>query len=446
MTRARPVGGVGDGAPLQGFGVGGLEPRALPWALAKGAPLGRGDRARAAPAEREREWAPIRLGMKMTVVVAAVVWLLAACSPAPAQPGADGSGGVLETRQGRVVVERVATGLVNPWGMVFLPDGRMLVTERPGRLRIVEADGTLSEPLTGVPEVQARNQGGLLDVALDPGFAENGIVYLSYSKPAAASDGAPAGTSTTALGRGRLVEGGIEGFEDVFVQRPWVASNLHFGSRIVFRADGTMFLTLSERFQFDPAQDLSNTLGKVVRINPDGSIPQDNPFVGQDGVDPAIWSYGHRNIQAGALHPETGELWIVEFGPMGGDELNRPEAGKNYGWPLVSWGNHYDGRDIADPPTRPELVDAVRQWTPVFSPSGMCFYTGEALPAWRNSAFVGGLSGHCVMRLKIVDGEVVEEEKLPMAARIREVEQGVDGFLYLLTDKGDGEVWRVRGQ
>lgn len=374
--------------------------------------------------------------------MAAAVLSLVACGPA--QPAGESQIARLETRHGPIVVERVARGLEHPWGLAFLPDGRMLITERPGRLRIMEASGTLSEPLRGVPEVAARGQGGLLDVALDPDFADNAIVYLSYAKPAGSTPGAPRGSATTALGRGRLVEGGIEGFEDIFVQRPWVSGNLHFGSRIVFTPDERLILTLSDRFQFDPAQDLTNTLGTIVRINPDGTIPEDNPFIGRADVDPAIWSYGHRNIQAAALHPETDELWVAEFGPMGGDELNRPEGGKNYGWPLVSWGNHYDGRPIPDPPTRPDLEDAVRHWSPAVSPSGMCFYTADAFPAWRNSALIGGLSGQVVVRLDIVDGRVVEEERLPMRARIREVAQGPDGLVYLLTDHPQGEVWRIR--
>lgn len=344
----------------------------------------------------------------------------------------------MDSSAGPIVVERVAAGLEHPWGMAFLPDGRMLVTERPGRLRLVDSHGVLSDPLEGLPDLYVRGQGGLLDVALDPAFEQNGLVYLSYSKPGRS------GQATTALGRGRLVDGGIEGFADIFVQQPLVNSQNHFGSRIVFNPDGTLFLALSERFQFTPAQDLSNTLGKVVRLNPDGSIPRDNPFVGQDGVDPAIWSYGHRNIQAAALEPESGDLWIVEFGPMGGDELNRPEAGKNYGWPIVSWGSHYDGRDIPDPPTHPEFEDAVKYWNPVISPSGMVFYTGDVFESWRGSAFVGGLSGKLVDRLRIEHGEVIEEERLAMPARIRDVVQGPDGVLYLLTDHDDGQIWRIR--
>jgi glucose/arabinose dehydrogenase len=211
----------------------------------------------------------------------------------------------------------------------------------------------------------------------------------------------------------------------------------------VFSPGGKLFLTTGERFKFDPAQDLSNHLGMVVRINPDGTVPEDNPFVGQQDARDEIWSYGHRNIEAAAIQPDTGALWIAEMGPLGGDELNRPEAGRNYGWPVVSWGQHYDGTDIPDPPTQPRFADAVKHWTPVISPSGMVFYTGEMFPAWRGSALIGGLSSNGLVRVALDGAEVAGEERIPLGARIRDVEQAPDGAVYVLTDEDDGNVWRL---
>jgi glucose/arabinose dehydrogenase len=343
----------------------------------------------------------------------------------------------LKSAAGTLVVEKVAGGLEHPWGLAFLPDGRMLVTERPGRLRILDRSGRASPPLQGVPEVFARGQGGLLDVALDPDFASNGLVYLSFAE-------AGEGGASTALGRGRLRGERIEGFEVIFRQQPKVSGAYHFGGRIVFAPDGTLFLTLGERFKGEPAQDLSDHLGTIVRLNPDGSVPKDNPFVGRPKAEDEIWSYGHRNIESGAIHPATKELWIAEMGPRGGDELNRPEAGRNYGWPLVSWGEHYDGRDIPDPPTRPEFADAAKHWTPVISPSGMVFYTGDAFPAWHGSMLIGGLTAKGIVRVAIDGRNAREEERIELGARIRDVEQGPDGLVYVLTDQADGNVWRLR--
>lgn len=343
---------------------------------------------------------------------------------------------MIETQAGRIQVQALASGLEHPWGLAFLPDGRMLVTERPGRLRIVSKEGRLSKPLAGVPQVFAKGQGGLLDVALDPDFASNRLVYLSYSEPGK-------GGASTAVARARLAEGALEDVRVIFSQQPKVSGNNHFGSRLVFAPDGTLFITLGERFKFDPAQDLSNHLGKIVRIYPDGSVPRDNPFVGQPGARPEIWSYGHRNVQGAAIHPETGALWAVEFGPAGGDELNLVEPGRNYGWPLVSWGRHYFGTDIPDPPTRPDLAQPIYHWTPVISPSGMTFYTGQLFPAWRGNLLIGGLSSKALVRLTLEGQRVKSEERIPMGARIRHVRQGPDGAVYLLTDRADGEILRL---
>jgi aldose sugar dehydrogenase len=336
-------------------------------------------------------------------------------------------------------VTTVAEGLEHPWGLTFLPDGRMLVTERPGRLRLVTKDGQVSPPLKGLPQVYAEGQGGLLDVTLDPNFASNRLVYISYAEP---GEGGVAGT---AVARGRLNEAAtaLEGVQVVFRQEPKVKGPNHFGSRLVFSPDGKLFITTGERFAFRPAQNLATDLGKIIRINPDGSVPKDNPFVGREGVRPEIWSYGHRNVQGAAINPETGALWTDEFGPMGGDEINIPEAGHNYGWPLVSWGQHYNGDNIPDPPTRPDLAQPIYYWNPVISPSGMTFYTGNAFPTWRGNLLIGGLSVQALVRLTLDGAKVMDEQRFAMDDRIRDVNQGPDGFLYLLTDNSDGRILRI---
>jgi glucose/arabinose dehydrogenase len=342
----------------------------------------------------------------------------------------------MKTETAKLDVTIFAKGLEHPWGMAFLPDGRMLVTERPGRLRLVATDGTLSEPLQGVPEVYASGQGGLLDVALDPDFKTNKLVYLTYAEPREGGAG-------TAVARGVLSDKGLDEVEVIFRQVPTIDGGNLFGSRLAFAPDDKLFVTLGERFQFGPAQDLSNDLGKIVRINPDGSIPDDNPFVGNKDARPEIWSYGHRNPQGAAIHPETGKLWETEFGPMGGDELNIPKAGSDYGWPVVSWGSHYDGTAIPKPPSHPEFADAIYHWNPVISPSGIAFYTGDAIPNWRGNLLIGGLSSEAIIRLTL-DGETVEgEERLPMGTRIRDVAVGPDGAVYALTDEGDGKILRL---
>ena len=344
----------------------------------------------------------------------------------------------LKSRNGTIKVETFATGLDHPWGSAFLPDGNLLVTERPGRLRRVDRDGTISPPIDGLPRIWSQGQGGLLDVAIDPNFGRNRLVYVSYSE---AGDGG----ASTAVARGRLSQdmAALENVEVIFRQVPKVSGPNHFGSRLAFAPDGKLFIGLGERFKFDPAQDLSSTLGKVVRINPDGTVPKDNPFVGRDGVRPEIWSSGHRNIQGAAIDPRSGKLWVHEFGPRGGDEINLPEPGKNYGWPLVSWGRHYDGRDIPDPPTRPDLAGSVHYWNPVVSPSGMVFYQGDRFPAWKGSILMGGLSSQALLRVA-VDGErVTDEERLPLGVRIRDVAEGPDGAVYLFTDESAGKILRL---
>lgn len=367
--------------------------------------------------------------------------LFAAPALAQSQAGNAQAVKTVPTSAGPVAVSRFADGLERPWGIDFLPDGRALVTEKPGRLRIMARDGSLSPPLAGTPKVFAQGQGGLMDVAADPDFARNRTIYLAYAEPGEGSGGG--GTAGTALGRGTLGDRGIEDFQVIFRQQPKVDGGNHFGTRIAFAPDGHIFLTLGERFKFDPAQKRDNTLGKVVRLNRDGSLPKDNPFTGEGKTAGAIWSYGHRNIEAAAIDPRTGSLWIAEMGPLGGDELNRPEAGRNYGWPLVSWGKHYDGRDIPDPPTRKEFADAAVHWTPVISPSGMVFYTGGLFRDWQGSALIGGLSAKGLVRVAIDGTSAKEVERIPLDARIRDVAQGPDDALYVITDAADGAVLRL---
>jgi aldose sugar dehydrogenase len=336
-------------------------------------------------------------------------------------------------------VQPIAKGLEHPWSLAFLPDKRMLVTERPGRLRLVERDGRLSEPLTGVPRVYASGQGGLLDVALSPAFDKDRLVYLSFAEPG--EDGAG-----TAVARGRLGEGALENMQVIWRQQPKVSGSNHWGSRIVFRPDGTLFVTLGERFSYSgKAQDLSETLGKIVRINPDGSMPRDNPFVGRAGARPEIWSYGHRNVQAAALHPESGQLWTVEHGARGGDELNHPEAGKNYGWPVISYGVHYSFRKIGEGTAKEGMEQPVYYWDPVIAPSGMVFYTGDLLAGWKSNILVGSLTPGLLVRLIMKDGKVAQEERYlgDLGERIRDVRQASDGSLYLLTDARNGQILRI---
>ena len=341
---------------------------------------------------------------------------------------------------GTVRIETVASGLHSPWGFAFLPDGRIIVTEKSGTLRIVDREGRISAPLVGVPSVAASGQGGLLDVALDPNFATTKLVYLSYSEPG------PNGTAGTAALRGRLGAAGLEDMKVIYQQDPKVVGGNHFGSRIVFSPDGKMFITQGERFAYrDQAQNLSSLLGKIVRLNPDGSVPQDNPFVGQSGVRPEIWSYGHRNVEAAAINPETGQLWTVEHGAAGGDELNHPEAGKNYGWPVITYGLDYSGARIGVGAVKDGMEQPVYYWDPVIAPSGMIFYTGDKFPAWKNNIFVGGLASNALVRLELENGRLTKEERYlhDLHERIRDVQQGPDGYIYVITDSGDGRILRL---
>ena len=342
---------------------------------------------------------------------------------------------------GVVQAETVAKGFEHPWALAFLPDGRMLVTERPGRLRIVEGDGRVSKPVDGVPRVFARGQGGLLDVALDPRFAENRLVYLSYAEPGEGS------TAGTAVARGKLGEGKLEDVQVIYRQQPKVEGGNHFGSRLVFARDGTLFVTQGDRFAYrEKAQDLSSGLGKIVRINPDGSVPKDNPFVGRAGARPEIWSYGHRNVQSAALDSQSGRLWTVEHGARGGDELSHPEAGKNYGWPIITYGVDYSGAKIGEGTAKPGMEQPVYYWDPVIAPSGMAIYTGDAFPDWKGSMLIGSLNPGLLVRLTLKDGQVAREDRYlgDLRERIRDVQQGPDGLIYVVTDSRDGRILRVK--
>jgi glucose/arabinose dehydrogenase len=336
---------------------------------------------------------------------------------------------------GRLV--EVARGLEHPWGLAFLPDGRMLVTERPGRLRLVGRTGALSPPLAGVPEVRAGGQGGLLDVVLGPGFERDRLVYLSFSEPG------PGGAGT-AVARGRLGEQGLEGTQVIWRQQPKAGGSIHWGSRLLFRPDGTLFVTLDDRSARDRVQELSTTIGKIVRLNADGSVPRDNPFVGRDGARPEIWSYGHRNVQAAALDAR-GQLWTVEHGARGGDELNRPEPGRNYGWPVITYGVDYTGFRIGEGTARAGMEQPVYYWDPVIAPSGAVFYSGDAFPDWRGDLLVGSLTPGGLVRLRLKDGRVAGETRYPVEPddRVRDVRQAPDGGLYLLTDRPRGRVLRL---
>lgn len=374
--------------------------------------------------------------------------------PAPPPAGVPQTPPVAAAAPLALKVVTVAHGLVHPWALAFLPDGRMLVTERPGRMRIVGTDGKPGAPLPGLPPVVAEGQGGLLDVVLDPKFASNRLVYWSYSE--AAQPGDARDSNGTAVARARL--DGAPGSERlaevqvIFRQAPKVASRLHFGSRLAFGNDGRLFITLGDRFsRKDDAQTLDNTLGKVVRIESDGRVPADNPLLARPaaaaGQKTEIWSWGHRNVQGAAVHPASGELWTHEHGPQGGDELNLTLPGRNHGWPVITHGRNYGtGTKIGDGTERADVVAPAWLWAPVsIAPSGLAFVTSERYPGWKGSLVLGALRGQALVRLVLDGPRVLREERLlgTLNERIRDVRQGPDGWIYLLTDNPDGRILRV---
>jgi glucose/arabinose dehydrogenase len=346
---------------------------------------------------------------------------------------------VVQSEAGPLRVTEVAHGLDTPWALAFLPDGRLLVTERPGRMRLVARDGSLSAPIAGVPQVHARGQGGLLDVALSPDFGTDRTIVFSFAEPTA-------GGARTAVARARLdLEGlRLEDVKLIFAQNEAPSGSHHWGSRLVFDRAGNLFVTLGDRFNSrDRVQALDSHIGKVVRIRLDGSVPADNPYVKREGVRPEVWSYGHRNVQGAALHPVTGELWAHEHGPQGGDELNRVLPGRNYGWPDITYGREYViGTKIGEGTTRPDVEPPVTQWTPSIAPSGMSFYTGDVFPQWKGNLFVGALKFQLIARLVLDGDKVVHEERIELGHRVRDVREGPDGRLWLLDESG-GRVLRI---
>jgi glucose/arabinose dehydrogenase len=343
-----------------------------------------------------------------------------------------------QSSQVKFDVHVLVNGLNHPWSMVFLPDGQILLTERIGQLRIVSTDGKLSAPIKGVPAVFAKDQGGLLGLALDPDFSKNHLIYFSYAESQADKAG-------TVVARAKLVDMALENLQVIFRQQPKTDGNKHFGSRLVFARDGNLFVTLGERFKYmDKAQQLDNHLGKLVRIRSDGSVPSDNPFVRDSQAKPEIWSYGHRHIQGAAIHPGTGELWIHEHGPRGGDEINIPKPGKNYGWPLASYGIHYWMVPIKKEHAERGFEEPIYYWTPSIAPSGMMFYQGNMFPEWKGNLFVGALAGKHLVRLVVNEKNIMSEENLLKdSARIRDVAAGPDGAIYLLTDEENGKLLRL---
>jgi len=356
-------------------------------------------------------------------------------APVLAQPD------VMSSEKTKFKVETMATGLENPWAIAFLPDGRKLIAERPGKLRLLEKDGKLSE-VPGVPDVAAVGQGGFLDVVLAPDFEKSRRIYFTFAEPRGIVNG-------TAVAHARLAgEGGKSNLEDVtviFRMEPGRGGGFHFGSRLAFAPDGNLFVTLGERNAMQPAQDLTGHLGKVVRIAPDGSVPKDNPFVKREDARPEIWSYGHRNPQGAAIHPVSGKLWINEHGARGGDEINIPEAGKNYGWPVIAYGRHYSGAKIGEGTHKEGMEQPIHYWDPSIGPSGMAFYTGDSFPAWKGNLFIGAMPLRHLQRLELDGEKVVHEERLliGLGERIRDVRQAPDGTIWVLTDGRSGRALRL---
>ena len=342
---------------------------------------------------------------------------------------------------GQLKVQTVASGLVNPWALAFLPDGGMLVTEKPGRIRVVSTDGKLSPPLKGVPEVSTGGQGGLLDLVLDRRFGANRMLYFCYAERTGQG-------GRTAVARAKLAADAtrLDDVKVIFRQDGPLSSGNHYGCRIAQAADDNLFVGLGDHFTYrDEAQNLANHLGKMIRIAPDGAVPTDNPFVGRADARPEIWSYGHRNIQAAAINPATGDLWEIEHGPRGGDEVNIASRGKNYGWPVIGYGIDYSGAKIHDATAKAGMEQPLKYWVPSIAPSGMAFYTGDKFPMWKGSLFTGALAGQMLVRLTLTGNAVTAEERLlpNLNERVRDVRQGPDGALYLVTDNSAGRILRI---
>jgi len=381
----------------------------------------------------------LRTHARATAIIALAAVAVLAARPAPAEPLLRAT-----SAAGAFAVEEFARGLEHPWSIAFLPDGRLLVTERPGRLRIVSPQGRLSPPVAGVPKVHASGQGGLLDVVASPSFDRDRTIFLSYAEPT------PRG-ARTAVARAELqidADGAsLRKLKVIFAQKHDPSGSHHWGSRLVFARDGTLFVTLGDRYAHsERAQDLGSHFGKVVRIRSDGTVPADNPFVNRGDALPEIWSLGHRNPQGGALHPETGRLWTHEHGPQGGDEVNVGKPGANHGWPVITYGRQYGtGFKIGEGTSRPDIEPPLHQWTPSIAPSGMAFYTADRFPGWRGSLFVGSLKFRMLSRLELDGERVVREERLleALGERIRDVRQGPDGLIYLATDNANGRLLRL---
>jgi glucose/arabinose dehydrogenase len=355
--------------------------------------------------------------------------------------GTRGQDTTFASSAGQLEVQTIATGLVNPWALAFLPDGKMLVTEKPGRMRIVTSEGQLSPPLKGVPEVWASGQGGLHDVITDKNFAQNRTIYFCYAERTG-------GGGRTAVTRAKLNDGSgrLDEVKVIFRQDGPLSSGNHYGCRIAQAADGNLFVTLGDHYSYrDEAQNPRNHIGKLIRITPDGSAPSDNPFVERDGAKPEIWSIGHRNQQGLAINPANGELWELEHGPRGGDEVNFIDKGKNYGWPVIGFGVDYSGAKIHQATVRDGMEQPAKYWVPSISPSGATFYNGKLFSKWNGSLFVGALSGRMLVRLTVNGHAVTGEERLlqNLHERIRDVRQGPDGALWLLTDSSAGRILRV---
>jgi glucose/arabinose dehydrogenase len=360
------------------------------------------------------------------------------------QPAFENQTRAPEARSGvTIAAQEIARGLDHPWALVFLPDGNLLVTERAGRMRMITRGGAISDSIQGLPAVDARGQGGLLDVVLGPSFATDRLIYWSYSEPRGSN------TNATAVARGRLSDNAtrVENVQVIFQQQPAWRSTAHFGSKLVFDRADHLYVTLGERSNPEPrqlAQDLSATIGKVVRINLDGSTPSDNPFVNQANARPEIWSYGHRNVQGADLHPETGALWTIEHGPQGGDEINIPQAGRNYGWPIISYGEDYSGAPMGEGiAVRDGMEQPIYYWDPVIAPGDMDFYRGELFP-WRGDLLIAALRTEQLVRLELEGERVTGEERFALGVgRVRDIAESEDGALWIITDEDDGRLLRL---